>query len=119
MIRTSSQRVGLALIGLALGLFLAYRWRANPAVVDYPQAAPGDRATELQKTVDPNLADVETLCSVPGISVAVAKAIVEYREKYAEDHPGQTAFKVPGDLDLVKGVGQATIKKIEPYLSFP
>lgn len=54
--------------------------------------------------VDINTADAETISTeLNGIGMAKAKAIVEYREKYGP-------FKKPGDLSLVKGIGERTIE---------
>jgi len=54
--------------------------------------------------VDINTADAETLSTeLSGIGLAKAKAIVEYREKYGP-------FKNPGDLSLVKGIGDRTVE---------
>ena len=54
--------------------------------------------------VDINTAYAETLSTeLNGIGLAKAKAIVEYREKYGP-------FKNPGDLSLVKGIGDRTVE---------
>jgi competence protein ComEA len=54
--------------------------------------------------VDINTADAETISTeLNGIGMAKAKAIVEYREKYGP-------FKSPGDLSLVKGIGERTVE---------
>jgi DNA uptake protein ComE-like DNA-binding protein len=119
MIKTPAQRAGLSILGLLLGLFLVVKWVQNPATISYPQAGAGDRAVELKKTVDPNSADESMLSSIPGLSKTLAKSIIEYREKRLEDHPGEAPFKTPQDLEPVKGIGPATIHKIEPYLQFP
>jgi len=54
--------------------------------------------------VDINTADAETISTeLNGIGLTKAKAIVEYREKYGP-------FKNPGDLSLVKGIGERTVE---------
>lgn len=119
MIKTPAQRVGLALVGLMMGGFFAFRLLSNPATVDSAKSGPGDRTGELQQAVDPNTADEAALASIPGLSRATAKNIVDYREEYFVKHPGESPFKTAEDLEPVKGIGSATIKKAAPFLYFP
>ena len=54
--------------------------------------------------VDINTADAETISAeLKGVGLAKAKAIVEYRKKHGP-------FKSPGDLSLVKGIGERTVE---------
>lgn len=54
--------------------------------------------------VDVNTADAATISAeLKGIGLSKAKAIVEYREKHGP-------FKTPGDLSLVKGIGERTVE---------
>lgn len=54
--------------------------------------------------VDINAADAETISNeLKGIGLAKAEAIVEYRKKHGP-------FKSPGDLSLVKGIGERTVE---------
>lgn len=58
----------------------------------------------LAGPVDINSADAETIASeLDGIGLSKAQAIVEYRKKHGP-------FKSPGDLSLVKGVGERTVE---------
>lgn len=54
--------------------------------------------------VNINTADAETIAAeLKGVGLSKAKAIVEYRKKHGP-------FKNPGDLSLVKGIGERTIE---------
>lgn len=61
--------------------------------------------------VNVNTADVATLQQLSGIGDVKAKAIVDYRNKIGK-------FKSAQDLINVPGIGEATIEKIKPFLSF-
>lgn len=53
--------------------------------------------------VNVNTADAETISAeLKGIGLTKARAIVEYRTKHGP-------FKSPGDLSLVKGIGERTV----------
>ena len=58
-----------------------------------------------------NTADAATLQSLSGIGKAKAKAIVEYRNKVGK-------IKSASELSNISGIGDATIEKITPYLTF-
>lgn len=54
--------------------------------------------------VNINTADAETIAAeLKGVGLSKAKAIVEYREKHGP-------FRAPGDLSLVKGIGERTVE---------
>jgi competence protein ComEA len=54
--------------------------------------------------VNINTADAETIAAeLKGVGLAKAKAIVEYRKKHGP-------FQNPGDLSLVKGIGERTVE---------
>jgi DNA uptake protein ComE-like DNA-binding protein len=92
-----------------LVVLLAARIPANPSA-----AVPGDRAFELQKRLDPNLAPWWELAQLPGIGPVTAQRIIAHRETAPPP-----AFQYLADLDLIKNIGPATLRMIEPYLSFP
>ena len=58
-----------------------------------------------------NKADEKTLQSLSGIGEAKAKAIVEYRNKVGK-------IKSAEELSKISGIGDATVEKIAPYLTF-
>jgi hypothetical protein len=116
---TSRQRAVLAGVVLltlcALGLFLA---RNRAGVSDPPPDAP-PRQHELAGQIDPNTADWAALASLPTIGEKRAKDIVAYREQFTRANPDRPAFHAPDDLMNVKGIGQATLDAIRPFLDFP
>ncbi|MGI9237997.1 MAG: ComEA family DNA-binding protein [Woeseiaceae bacterium] len=58
----------------------------------------------LAGPVDVNTADAETIAAeLKGVGLSKAKAIVEYRKKHGP-------FRNPGDLSLVKGIGERTVE---------
>ncbi len=56
-----------------------------------------------------NTADVNDFESLPGVGPALAKRIIEYREKNG-------GFKTISDLKKVKGIGDNLFKRIEPFI---
>jgi len=61
------------------------------------------------KKVNINKADIETLVKLPGIGPVKAKAIIDYRENIGK-------FESLYEITKVKGIGKATVAKLEPYL---
>jgi competence protein ComEA len=59
--------------------------------------------------IDLNKATAEQLSKCPGITSALAKAIVEYREKSGP-------FKAPEELLKVKGITNGILDKIKPKM---
>ena len=54
--------------------------------------------------VNVNTADAETIAAeLKGVGLSKARAIVEYRKKHGP-------FQSPGDLSLVKGIGERTVE---------
>jgi competence protein ComEA len=118
MLWTPRQRGTLALLITIILAALFIRLRFNSAHIDSPQTDQGQRAAEAISTVDPNTADWPTLAALPSIGPALAKRIVEDRDAFAEQHPGQPAYRQPNDLLQVKGIGPAIIQAVAPHLSF-
>jgi len=48
-----------------------------------------------------------------------AADIVDYRERYMRDHPGEFAFQSLEDLLKIRGIGASTLEQIRSYLIFP
>lgn len=59
--------------------------------------------------IDPNRADEVQLDRLPGVGPSTAEAIVRAREAGA-------VFRRPGDLTLVRGIGPATVERLEGLL---
>jgi competence ComEA-like helix-hairpin-helix protein len=64
----------------------------------------------LGKRVDINKATLEEISELPGISDAVAAAVVAERERIGR-------FRSPGDLLEVRGIKAKRLKKILPFLA--
>jgi competence protein ComEA len=60
--------------------------------------------------VNINTADSETLQTLPGIGPVLAGRIVEYREEHGP-------FTIVGNLTAVKGIGEATLEKLRPFIT--
>ena len=73
------------------------------------QATPEDGLPSFQ-SINPNTADLQTLCLLPGIGETIGGRIIEYREIYGP-------FQKLSDLKKVKGIGDKIFAKIEPYLT--
>lgn len=67
------------------------------------------RPLEPGERIDPNRASASELDRLPGVGAVAARAIVEERERTGP-------FRVPGDLFRVRGIGDATVAKVEPYI---
>ena len=68
-----------------------------------PVAAKGETKAEL---IDLNKASAEQLVALPGVGPAIAKRIVDFREKNGP-------FKRVEDLLKVRGVGEKSFQKIK------
>ena len=65
--------------------------------------------TPEDKLIDINKADVNELCTIPGIGESRAGAIIEYRE-------ANGGFKDIEELKNITGIKDATFNKIKPYV---
>ncbi|HEX2972267.1 MAG TPA: helix-hairpin-helix domain-containing protein [Tepidisphaeraceae bacterium] len=119
MIWTSRQRGALIVVIAGLLVYLGVTYSRNPVYVNDPQTAEGSRASQLPNGVDPNTADVGTLAAIPVMGKALAERIVADRDAYSEANPGKVPYARLDDLLRVKGIGPATLSRLEPYLIFP
>ena len=97
--------------------------KASAAKAQAAEKVTATKATAAQKTenaatkvkasskVNINKADEKTLQSLSSIGEAKAKAIVEYRNKVGK-------IKSAEELSKISGIGDATVEKIAPYLTF-
>ena len=72
-------------------------------------AAQAAEAPPLQGVVNVNTASVEELQLLPGIGESRALALVELRKR-------RGGFKSLDELKEVKGIGDASLERIRPYL---
>ena len=91
-------RTRARLFALALGLALA------------AASAPSFATEKLSGVVNVNTATAEQLTLLPGIGDARAREIVAARQK-------QGGFKRVEDLLGIKGIGEASLAKLRPYIS--
>ena len=73
-------------------------------------SAPAFAAEKLSGVVNVNTASAEQLTLLPGIGDARAREIVAARQK-------QGGFKRVEDLLAIKGIGEASLAKLRPYVS--
>ena len=89
-----------------------YRYVTHRYHVNQPIIAKKVNTLPMDDKINPNKASWSSLARLPGIGETRARAIVEYREK------NTTTFKTSRDLTQVKGIGEKTADKVEPYLIF-
>jgi competence protein ComEA len=95
--------LGLAWIAIAVGLWVRGYHRGR--LIEIEQAEP----VTITFRVDINHAEWTELTLLPDLGEALARRIVESREK---DGP----FRSPEDLRRVKGIGPKKLESIRPYL---
>ena len=93
-LRPGRTRVRSLLAALVLGLVLA-----QPAFAGAPAGV-----------VNVNTASVEQLTRLPGVGEARAREIVALRQK-------RGAFRKVDDLRAVRGIGEASLEKLRPFVS--
>ena len=108
LLTRSDQRAVAILVAIAL-VFIATSWLVSRwdsgGLVDIDNAEP----LEVKFATDINSADWTELAQLPEIGEALAKRIVEWRER-------QGPFTSYDDLDRVPGIGPKTLDRIRPYL---
>lgn len=72
----------------------------------------------LESRINPNDAPIESLVRLPGIGIARAGAIVEYRERFGGKDGGYPVFQSCNDLQKVRGIGPKTVQNISEWLKF-
>lgn len=94
-----------------LGLFFA--------VGCFLKSTEQDKSIVIERIgVNPNVAPAAKLALLEGVGRYRANQIVDYRERFVGNNPGQQAFESPLDLINIKGIGVKTVAKIEKYLVF-
>jgi competence protein ComEA len=80
-------------------------------------ASPANKM-HLENQINPNTATVESLVRLPDIGIARAEAIIEYRESFTENDNSRSAFRVPDDLQNIKGIGPKIVQNMSQWLKF-
>jgi competence protein ComEA len=99
-------------LSFALGLLVtALVWSAAPAHAQDRQSAQGNgTAAAATAPVNLNTATPAQLEKLPGIGVATAARIIEYREKNGP-------FKKVEELMNVRGIGEKVFLKLKPLVT--
>lgn len=85
---------------------------AAPAAAKAAKPRPAAGGKRPPSPLDPNTASLDSLQMLPGVGPVLAARIVAARE-------GGQAFRGPGDLLAVKGIGPASLARLGPFLRFP
>ena len=116
---TAAQRRALAGVLVTFLACLGVALVRNPSHVTDPMPAEAPRFEELADTLDPNIADAESLSALPQLGARRARDIVEYRERIRSGDPTRVVYTKLEDLLRVRGIGATMMKHVEPYLVFP
>ena len=103
----------LAIIGIDGVIIVRRKLAAVPITIN--TAGPG--AMRLQ--LDPDVASVEALSQLDGLSIRQAQAIVTFRNQHREAAGQERCYRRLEDLDSVPGIGPKTLVRIRDYLCFP
>jgi DNA uptake protein ComE-like DNA-binding protein len=117
-------RLACYLLLAAIFIYLGVeRWRRPLTIGDRPAVEP-ERVAQIQARIDPNTATWAELARLPQVGESLAREIVAYRDHQRANSGGVTTssaviFRSLKDLDPIPGIGEKTLKRIEPYLKFP
>lgn len=109
----STSRRALAALVAALVLVSSTAWADPPhAARTTPAATSGTQATPAPSpgVVNLNTATEEELVRLPGIGPSRAAAILALRQRLQR-------FRTVDDLQRVRGIGRATLRRLRPMLS--
>jgi len=109
--RRVSQSLGF-LVGVGLALGGAF------CLVTCVAAGPDELPGSLEARINPNSAPVASLARLPGIGWTRAQTIVVYRERVYEETGDRVAFRSPGDLQQIRGIGPKTVAGLLGWLRF-
>jgi DNA uptake protein ComE-like DNA-binding protein len=104
-------------LGGIFWLILGVRWACDRVYLAEGNDAPSPRAADISGKIDPNTADWQTLAAIPSMGEKKAQAIVAFRDGEIAAGHGPLVFRIPRDLERIKGI--ATAANLEPYLQFP
>lgn len=85
-----------------------------------PLHSPSALNARVAKGIDPNTAHWFELSQLPGIGESLARRIIEFRTR-GESNPtiSSPVFRSAADLDPVSGMGEKTIRRLQPFLRLP
>jgi competence protein ComEA len=108
--KTLGRHDGTPRFALALALLLVLCAAAlAPTMAAQTDSKANSASAAPARQVDLNKASAEELATIPGIGVALAQRIVEFREK-------EGAFRRVEDLMKVKGIGEKSFQKMQPHV---
>lgn len=114
--------VCLALLACLFAYVLVARW-VRPLFLDEKIDVEATLVERIDPRIDPNTATWGELAArLPGIGEVRANEIVTYREGRRAElgaDDGTPVFRVPDDLQAVRGIGPKTVELIAPHLRFP
>ncbi|HEY5715382.1 MAG TPA: helix-hairpin-helix domain-containing protein [Psychromonas sp.] len=87
--------------------FLAF---CNQAVAADKTEQAMQQSAQITEKININMATIQQLATIKGIGDKKAQAIIDYREVNGD-------FTDLTELVNVKGIGEATLKKIEPFIT--
>jgi len=86
--------------------------KSNDTASTVEKTTKATKSTKMAtEAVNVNTADKTTLTQIPGIGPVTADSILKYREANGN-------FNSAEDLLNVRGIGEKTLKKMEPFLTF-
>ena len=65
-----------------------------------------------ERLIDLNVANVKELAELPGVGPTTAQAIIKFRQKSGP-------FRRVEDLLVIRGISEAKLKKLRPYVVIP
>lgn len=112
-----NHNITLWVLLVVLTVSIAWKYFAYQIRVNHDFEVIQGTTQALPNSVNPNTASWTSLARLPGIGETKAKAIIDYREAFYQDHSkDKFPFESPDDLKKVKGIGPATVEKIRAYL---
>lgn len=110
----NEQRTAEQVVAFVVALVVCGAFCIGFAVYCWGNDGPaGDIA--IADRINPNTASAGSLMRLSGIGPARAADIIEYRQQFAG---ASAAFEKASDMENIKGIGEKTVKKIEPWLCF-
>jgi competence ComEA-like helix-hairpin-helix protein len=92
---------------------LAAGLQARPIQIGADIPLWGGRIAAAAERINPNTAAVGSLQRLPGIGRVRAEAIIAYRSEH-----GPGAFRRGSDLAAIRGIGPATVRGAERFMTF-